>query len=57
METTSWSGPTIKLVSSLILGKGKCNSRFDSHKDIMRNATKELRSLPEMLPAVEGMLG
>jgi hypothetical protein len=22
-------------------------SRFDSHEDIMRNATKELRSLPE----------
>jgi hypothetical protein len=32
-------------------------SRFDSHKDIMRNAMKELRSLPEMLPAVEGTLG
>jgi hypothetical protein len=32
-------------------------SRFDSREDIMRNATKELRSLPEMLPAVEGMLG
>jgi hypothetical protein len=32
-------------------------SRFDSHEGIMRNATKELRSLPEMLPAVEGTLG
>jgi transposase len=32
-------------------------SRFDSREDIMRNATKELRSLPEMLPAVEGTLG
>jgi hypothetical protein len=32
-------------------------SCFDSHEDIMRNATKELRSLPEMLPAVEGTLG
>jgi hypothetical protein len=31
-------------------------SRFDSREDIMRNATKELRSLPEMLPAVEGTL-
>jgi hypothetical protein len=33
------------------------SSRFDSHEDIMRNVTKELRSLPEMLPAVEGMMG
>jgi transposase len=32
-------------------------SRFDSREDIMRNATKELRNLPEMLPAVEGMMG
>jgi histone-lysine N-methyltransferase SETMAR len=32
-------------------------SRFDSCKDIMRDATKELRSFPEMLPAVEGTLG
>jgi transposase len=32
-------------------------SRFNSCEDIMWNATKELRSLPEMLPAVEGMLG
>jgi hypothetical protein len=32
-------------------------SRFDSREDIMRNATKERRSLPEMLPAVEGTLG
>jgi hypothetical protein len=32
-------------------------SRFDSRENIMRNATKELRSLPEMLPAVEGTLG
>jgi hypothetical protein len=24
-------------------------SRFDSHEDIMQNATKELRSFPEML--------
>jgi hypothetical protein len=32
-------------------------SHFDSHEDIMRNVTKELRSLPEMLPAVEGTLG
>jgi hypothetical protein len=32
-------------------------SHFDSHKDIMWNTTKELRSLPEMLPALEGMLG
>jgi hypothetical protein len=32
-------------------------SRFDSHKDIMQNMTKELRSLPEMLPAVEGTMG
>jgi transposase len=30
--------------------KGSC---FDSREDIMQNATKELRSLPEMLPAVE----
>jgi hypothetical protein len=33
--------------------KGSC---FDS-RDFMRNVTKELRSLPEMLPAVEGTLG
>jgi hypothetical protein len=33
------------------------DSRFDSREDIMQNATKELRSLPEMLPAVEGTLG
>jgi transposase len=32
-------------------------SRFDSHEDILRNVTKELRSFPEMLPAVEGMMG
>jgi hypothetical protein len=32
-------------------------SRFDSHEEIMWNAIKKLRSLPEMLPAVEGMLG
>jgi hypothetical protein len=32
-------------------------SRFDSREDIMRNATKELRSFPEMLPAVEETLG
>jgi hypothetical protein len=32
-------------------------SRFDSCEVIMQNATKELRSLPEMLPAVEGMMG
>jgi hypothetical protein len=32
-------------------------SHFDSCKDIMWNATKELRSLPEMLPAVEGTFG
>jgi hypothetical protein len=32
-------------------------SRFDSREDIMRNATKELRSLPEVLPAVEGTIG
>jgi hypothetical protein len=32
-------------------------SRFDSHEDIMRNVTKELRSHPEMLPAVERTLG
>jgi histone-lysine N-methyltransferase SETMAR len=31
--------------------------RFDSREDIMQNMTKELRSLPEMLPAVEGTLG
>jgi transposase len=30
---------------------------FDSNEDIMRNATKELRNLPEMLPAVGGMMG
>jgi hypothetical protein len=35
----------------------KKSSRFDSCEDIMWNATKELRSLPEMLPAVEGPLG
>jgi hypothetical protein len=29
----------------------------DSHKDIMRNSAKVLRRLPEMLPAVEGMMG
>jgi transposase len=33
------------------------DSRFDGHEDIMQNTTKELRSLPEMLPAVEGTLG
>jgi hypothetical protein len=32
-------------------------SHFDHCEDIMRNATKELRSLPEMLPAVDGILG
>jgi transposase len=32
-------------------------SHFDSREDIMWNMMKELRSLPEMLPAVEGMLG
>jgi transposase len=32
-------------------------SRFDSREDIMRNVMKELRSLPEMLPAVVGTLG
>jgi transposase len=32
-------------------------SRFDSREDIMLNATKELRSLPEMFPAVKGTLG
>jgi hypothetical protein len=32
------------------------DSRFDSHENIVQNATKELRSLPEMLPAVEVML-
>jgi transposase len=32
-------------------------SHFDSCKGIMRNVTKELRSLPEMLPAVEGTFG
>jgi transposase len=32
-------------------------SRFDSRKDITLNAMKELRSLPEMFPAVEGTLG
>jgi transposase len=30
-------------------------SRFDSREDIMQNV-KELRSLPELLPAVEGSL-
>jgi transposase len=34
--------------------KGSC---FDSREDIMQNATKELRSFPEMLAAVEGTLG
>jgi hypothetical protein len=34
--------------------KGSC---FDSCEDNKRNVTKELRSLLEMLPAVEGMLG
>jgi hypothetical protein len=34
--------------------KGYC---FDSCKDIMQNTTKELRSFPEILPAVEGTLG
>jgi hypothetical protein len=33
------------------------SSRFDSCEDIMQNAMKELRSFPEMLPAVKGMLG
>jgi transposase len=32
-------------------------SRFDSRKDIMWNAMKELRSFLEMLPAVEGTMG
>jgi hypothetical protein len=32
-------------------------SRFDSREDIMENATEELRSLPDVLPAVEGTLG
>jgi hypothetical protein len=32
-------------------------SHFESREDIMWNVMKELRSLPEMLPAVEGMLG
>jgi hypothetical protein len=32
-------------------------SHFDSHEGIMRNTTEELRSLPEMLPAVEGTMG
>jgi hypothetical protein len=32
-------------------------SHFDSREYIMRNATKELRSLPEMFPPVEEMLG
>jgi hypothetical protein len=32
-------------------------SRFDSREDIVRNAMKELASLPEMLPAVEGTMG
>jgi histone-lysine N-methyltransferase SETMAR len=31
-------------------------SRFDSREDIMQNTTKGLRSFPEMLPAVEGMM-
>jgi hypothetical protein len=30
--------------------------RFDSCEDIMWSTMKELRSLPEMLPAVEGAL-
>jgi hypothetical protein len=34
--------------------KGSC---FDSREDIKQNVTKELRSLLEMLPAVEEMLG
>jgi hypothetical protein len=34
--------------------KGSC---FDSREDIMQNTMRELRSLPEMLPAVEGTLG
>jgi hypothetical protein len=33
------------------------DSHFDSHKDIVWNVMKELRSLPEMLPAVAGRLG
>jgi transposase len=32
-------------------------SGLDSREDIMRNATKELRSFPEMLPAMEGTMG
>jgi transposase len=32
-------------------------SHFDSREDIMWNMTKEPRSLPEMLPAVGGMMG
>jgi hypothetical protein len=32
-------------------------SRLESHEDILRKSTKELRSLPETLPAVEGTLG
>jgi hypothetical protein len=32
-------------------------SRFDSREDIMQNATKELRSLPETLPAAEKTMG
>jgi hypothetical protein len=32
-------------------------SHFDSREDIMWNTTKELRSLPEMLTSVEGMIG
>jgi transposase len=32
-------------------------SRFDSREDIMQNATKEVRNLPEVLPAVEGTMG
>jgi hypothetical protein len=32
-------------------------SYFDSREHIMQNTTKELRSLPEMLSAVEGTLG
>jgi hypothetical protein len=32
-------------------------SHFDSREDIMRNVMKELRSFPEMLPAVKGTFG
>jgi hypothetical protein len=31
-------------------------SHFDSRENIMQNATKEMRSFPEMLPAVERTL-